>query len=267
MKHKKILAVLLSFAMVMPLFCSCRNGMTNLQANLVAADTIDSREVVVVKGDQRTVIEDTAGLTIEEILKKAGIVIDDTVVISLDKDQMFDSKVVINVLNKSKVTFVIDAGTEDETTVIVSLVGGTVADALEAAGYKPSDIRDLDVDLDSELADGMSINMRTVKSGDPEETTETTETTETSETSSTEESGNKPTNTPKPTKKPDKKPTTTPKPTKKPTNTPKPTKKPTATPKPTKTVVKTEYYEDCDGSGHGVKIITYSDGTQKEIPY
>ncbi len=29
-------------------------------------------------------------------------------------------------------------------------------------------------------------------------------------------------------------------------------------------VVSVEIYEDCDGSGHGVKIITYSDGTQEE---
>ena len=31
-----------------------------------------------------------------------------------------------------------------------------------------------------------------------------------------------------------------------------------------KTVISVEVYEDCDGSGHGVKIITYSDGTQEE---
>ena len=31
-----------------------------------------------------------------------------------------------------------------------------------------------------------------------------------------------------------------------------------------KTVVRGEVYEDCDGSGHGVKVITYSDGTQEE---
>lgn len=34
-----------------------------------------------------------------------------------------------------------------------------------------------------------------------------------------------------------------------------------------KTVVSTEYYDDCDGSGHGVKIITYSDGTVEEVEY
>lgn len=39
-------------------------------------------------------------------------------------------------------------------------------------------------------------------------------------------------------------------------------------PEPTeteRTVVSVEVYEDCDGSGHGVKVITYSDGTQEEV--
>lgn len=34
-----------------------------------------------------------------------------------------------------------------------------------------------------------------------------------------------------------------------------------------KTIVSIEVYEDCDGSGHGIKIITYSDGTQEEVPF
>ena len=38
-------------------------------------------------------------------------------------------------------------------------------------------------------------------------------------------------------------------------------------PKDEKTVVSVQYYDDCDGSGHGVKVITYSDGTQQEVPY
>lgn len=32
-----------------------------------------------------------------------------------------------------------------------------------------------------------------------------------------------------------------------------------------RTIVSIEVYEDCDGSGHGIKIITYSDGTQEEV--
>ena len=32
-----------------------------------------------------------------------------------------------------------------------------------------------------------------------------------------------------------------------------------------RTVVSVEVYNDCDDSGHGVKVITYSDGTQEEV--
>lgn len=32
-----------------------------------------------------------------------------------------------------------------------------------------------------------------------------------------------------------------------------------------RTVVIVEVYNDCDDSGHGVKVITYSDGTQEEV--
>lgn len=34
-----------------------------------------------------------------------------------------------------------------------------------------------------------------------------------------------------------------------------------------KTIVSVEYYDDCDGSGHGIKVITYSDGSMEEVPY
>ena len=34
-----------------------------------------------------------------------------------------------------------------------------------------------------------------------------------------------------------------------------------------KTIVSVEVYEDCDGSGHGIKVITYSDGTQEEVMF
>lgn len=52
------------------------------------------------------------------------------------------------------------------------------------------------------------------------------------------------------------------------TPTATPTQSPPATEAPatsSKTIVNTEIYEDCDGSGHGVKIIHYSDGTQEEV--
>ena len=49
------------------------------------------------------------------------------------------------------------------------------------------------------------------------------------------------------------------------TKAPAPTKAPETT--SGRTVVNVEIYEDCDGSGHGVKVITYSDGSQEEIEF
>lgn len=34
-----------------------------------------------------------------------------------------------------------------------------------------------------------------------------------------------------------------------------------------KEIVDIRYYDDCDGSGHGVKVITYSDGSTEEVEY
>ena len=47
---------------------------------------------------------------------------------------------------------------------------------------------------------------------------------------------------------------------------PTPTK-PTEPTKPQKEIASIQIYEDCDGSGHGVKVITYTDGTQEEVPF
>jgi hypothetical protein len=61
---------------------------------------------------------------------------------------------------------------------------------------------------------------------------------------------------------------TEPEPTEPETTEPAPTEPEVTEPEPSqgeKTVVSTEVYYDCDSSGHGVKIITYSDGTQEEV--
>ena len=59
-----------------------------------------------------------------------------------------------------------------------------------------------------------------------------------------------------------------PRPTQPQSTEPQPTQPEATVPQPTegeRTVVSVETYADCDGSGHGVKVITYSDGTQEEV--
>ena len=128
-----------------------------------------------------------------------------------------------------------------------SVIGGTVKDALDSLGIKLKENQVVNYPLDKVLTDDMNI---VISTNEPEPTEAPTE--------QTNEEPEKPDTTPKPTKKPsnNNKPTNTPKPTKKPT--PKPTKK------PTKKVVSKQFYEDCDGSGHGVWVITYDDGSQEE---
>ena len=141
----------------------------------------------------------------------------------------------------------------------VSLLGGTVADALEEVGVELLDSYTVEYDLDQPLENGMEIVV-----SEKENITEDT-VPEATEENTTPATTPKPT-TPKPTTpKP-----TTPKPTQPKPTTPKPTEAPTTPPtnpptEPAKTVVNVEYYYDCDGSGHGVKVITYSDGTQEEV--
>lgn len=48
---------------------------------------------------------------------------------------------------------------------------------------------------------------------------------------------------------------------------PAPEVAPAPAPAPGKTIVSEENMDDCDGSGHGTKVITYSDGSQEFIRY
>jgi hypothetical protein len=54
-------------------------------------------------------------------------------------------------------------------------------------------------------------------------------------------------------------------PTTVPTTQPETTEPETKPASTERTVVSVEVYNDCDDSGHGVKVITYSDGTQEEV--
>lgn len=54
------------------------------------------------------------------------------------------------------------------------------------------------------------------------------------------------------------------KPVQKPQSSQKPDSKPE---KPSRTIVSKDYNDDCDGSGHGVLYITYSDGTVERVEY
>ena len=237
----KITAVLLSLVLTFSLLSGCGNtAVPASEEPAIAKDTAVFSPVVTIVADGREItIEDTAGKCVQELLDMADVILGDHDVLSLSPAQEVTDTLTIRVLRSCTVTICIPtedpAVTQNYTMV---LVGATVADALAAAGLELTDNQLCNFDLTEELTDGMEIVL-SIKEEEtvPEETeTETTEETE----APREES----THSPEPT---------TPAPT-----APAPTE-------PPRTIVSVEIYEDCDGSGHGVKVITYSDGTQEEV--
>ena len=148
----------------------------------------------------------------------------------------------------------------------VALTGSTVADALAAVGIKLAENHAANYEMDQALEDNMKI---VVSVKEEPETTEPYE--EESDNDDNDDyddyddydDGYTP---PVVTKAP----TTQAPTTQVPTTQAPTTQAPTKPAEPTtsgRTVVSVEIYEDCDGSGHGVKVITYSDGTQEEVAF
>lgn len=275
----KITAVLLSLVLTFSLLSGCGNtAVPASEEPAIAKDTAVFSPVVTIVADGREItIEDTAGKRVQELLDMADVILGDHDVLSLSPAQEVTDTLTIRVLRSCTVTICIPtedpAVTQNYTMV---LVGATVADALAAAGLELADNQLCNFDLTEELTDGMEIVL-SIKEEEtvPEETeTETTEETEAPREESThspEPTTPAPTapapTTPRPTSPAPTQPATT-APTAPPTTVPPTTAPPTTAPAPTeppRTIVSVEIYEDCDGSGHGVKVITYSDGTQEEV--
>ena len=275
----KITAVLLSLVLTFSLLSGCGNTAVPASEDpAIAKDTAVFSPVVTIVADGREItIEDTAGKRVQELLDMADVLLGDHDVLSLSPAQEVTDTLTIRVLRSCTVTICIPtedpAVTQNYTMV---LVGATVADALAAAGLELADNQLCNFDLTEELTDGMEIVL-SIKEEEtvPEETeTETTEETEAPREESThspEPTTPAPTapapTTPRPTSPAPTQPATT-APTAPPTTVPPTTVPPTTAPAPTeppRTIVSVEIYEDCDGSGHGVKVITYSDGTQEEV--
>lgn len=271
---KKLLVIALSVVLTLVLLSACGND----SPKTTEATQKGASATIEVDGHQIT-IEDADGKSVQDLLTQAGITLGEKDVVSVDPNQTTADNMFILVLREVTVTVVVtgEEGQED-TSYTVTCVGGTVADAIDRAGLELTEDQQVNYTLGHVLTRGMeniviSPKQEIPEVTEPEETQEETEPEETDPTTKPTKPATKPTTAPttKPTK-PATKPTTAP--TTKPTTAPttKPTTKPTTAPttkptEPAKTVVNVEYYYDCDGSGHGVKVITYSDGTQEEVEF
>lgn len=213
---------------------------------------------------QQITIEETDGLSIQQLLDMANITLNDGDVLAVVPDQTLNGNITVQVLRRCEVTVTVAAEDPQISTQHTAvLFGGTVADVLTALNLELADGQTINHELDEALENGMEIVI-SVPAEEEEEETEPTEETEATEPDNSN-SGSRPNNsgsTTTPTSPPATEPSTTP--TTAPTDPPAPTA-PSAPTDPPKTVVSVEVYEDCDGSGHGVKVITYSDGTQEEV--
>ena len=247
----KLIALALAIILVIAL-CSC--GADNGQANVVSAKSL----VVEVDGKNIT-IEEAEGKTIDELLKDAKVELNNGDVLSLDTEAKLSDSMVVKILRQADVTI---KDTIKDIKYTVVLTGATVADALSAADIKLADDHKVNYDLNKALEDGMEI---VISIKEIAETTEPhTEEDDDNNSYNDNSSSNSNSGYTPPATKPA---TTKPVQTTKPAVTSAPAPKPDVPTTSGRTVVNVEIYEDCDGSGHGVKVITYSDGTQEEVPF
>lgn len=174
--------------------------------------------------------EDASGKSTQQLLEQAGITLNDGDMLSVVPEQSFPGNLAFQVIRQHTVSvLVIEEDPAQSVRHTAVLMEGTVADAIAAVGVELTEESSINYTLNTPLADGMEILIR----------------------------GNSLTEVPivpVPTEPVD------------PTDPSDPTE-PTdpGTEQPGKTIVSIEIYEDCDGSGHGIKVITYSDGTQEEV--
>lgn len=266
-------ALVLALVMTAAMFSACNNETKEevpidqlvdaaVQAALEAA--VVPTTVTIDADGQKITIEDTDGKSIQQLLDQANIALEEGDLLSLSPAQSLTGNIEFQVLRQN--TVVVNAF---DTQYTVVLMGGDVADALQTVGVTLAENHLINLDLETVLEDGMEIVITEMEEEEEEQTeaTEATEPKKNSSSSSSKPSSSKPSSSKPSSSKPStSKPTETKPAETKPAET-KPAETKPAETKPSKTVVNVEIYEDCDGSGHGVKVITYSDGSQEEVPF
>ena len=237
----KTITIVLTLATVLGMLGGCGakaepsadiNVMVDAAVKAALEAAVVPTNVTIAADGQQITIEDAADVAIQQLLDQANITLNEGDYLSIEPYQTLSGNITIQVVRRYDVTVVLVDETEVSYTTVF-FEAATVADAIEAVGIEMTDSHTADLALDAAIEDNMVITITV----EPEETIPEETVPEKTASSSSSSSSSKP----KPTE-------------------PKPTQ-------PSKTVVSVQVYEDCDGSGHGVKVITYSDGTQEEVPF
>ena len=276
----KIASLVLTLLFVLTTFSACNSKPAEPSTDEIvnaavqaALDAVATSASITIDADGKQVtLEDASGKTVNQLLEQAGIVLNEGDLLTVSPDQVFANDMTLQVLRYCTVTIVVE---ETGSSYTATILGGTVADALADAGITLAEYHTVNYELDQLLQNGMEI---IISGEEPPEETEPTEATEpekhyssassssgssssggsssssggSSSSGSSSSSGNSDNSGSSSDNS---------------GNSGSEDNKPEAETKPQKTIVSEQYYDDCDGSGHGVKVITYSDGTQVEVPY
>lgn len=186
-------------------------------------------------------IEDATGLSLQQLLAQAKITLGEDDILSVNTTQTIDSNITVEVLRFCHVTVTVVAkNPAQNVSYQTMLMGGTVADAIEAVGLTLAQDLYVNYALEDDITDNMEIIVFADSvTGIPTPQSVLTETTKATEpTKATEEVASEEEDT-----------------------LPEKTNQKTSE----RYEVSRDFYYDCDGSGHGAIVITYSDGTQEEV--
>ena len=208
-------------------------------------------------GNHVYVLTDAEGKTLKEVFNELGIVLNEGDEVSEKLDTVIRGSMTVNILRQCSATVVFG-----DNQMEIVLKGAKVRDAIERSGLELPDKLSANYDFDEYIFEGMKIVVTEVV--EEQTTEEETEDDVDYDYSwySYQPSGASSDPAPATTKPATTKPATTAPAATKPAATQSPAETTTA-----KYIVSDERYDDCDGSGHGVRVITYSDGSQDEIPY
>ena len=249
----KLLAVILAVACLAAL---CLTG----------CGSPEKMSITIVDGINVTELEMENG-TVADALSQAGITISDGMTADHELTEKLSDGMIITVSSASKATVTMNLYGRN---IVVETTAKTVGELLDEQGVSPAAGDSLSVGEGAAITDGMTITLE--KTAVPQSSEITPDSKETSEPSSQPES--KPESKPESSKKPS---SSKRQESSKPEESSKPTEsKPSQSSKPEesskkdsgdKTIVSKQRVDDCDGSGHGYYIITYSDGSVEYEDY
>ena len=293
----KLTAVILSFVMVLACFTACGNSAEPAMDEVVDAAVKAALEAsvtptnVTLDADGRQVtVEDAQNMSIQQLLDQAGITLNEGDVVSVSSAQTLSGNITVQVLRRNIVSVNVDG-----TQYAAVLMGGTVAEALEILGVELAEDQLVNFDLTQALENGMEI---VVTTEEPVEETEATEPEEESSSSSSSSSGSSSSGSSSSGSSSSGSSSSGSSSSGSSSSGSSSSGSSSSGSSSSgssssgssssgsssdsgssdsgssdsgssneRTVVSVVYYDDCDGSGHGVKVITYSDGTQEEVPY